>query len=157
MRSERLEPAGNLTAGPGRLYPNLYVSDQQSDDNDDGSPSFRRRQKATDDAGRPSAPYIDQLGYEPPGSRQEEYCARPRGTSDEPVSCIHAPAGIGPMSMSKPRPCRDVLCIILFVLAWIAWLALGWVVFTQGCPDNCNDPRLLVCHASLCFIPFCIM
>jgi hypothetical protein len=30
------------------------------------------------------------------------------------------------------------------VLVWAAWIALGWIVVTFGCPDDCNDPRLLV-------------
>lgn len=52
------------------------------------------------------------------------------------------PDGRGPMG--KPRKCRDLLFLLLFVLVWGGWLVLGWVVITDGCPGSCNDPRRLI-------------
>ena len=45
---------------------------------------------------------------------------------------------------SVPRKPRDILCLLLFLVAWIGWLIVAMMAITDGCPDNCNDPRKLV-------------
>ena len=45
---------------------------------------------------------------------------------------------------SVPRKPRDILCLLLFLVAWGAWLIVAMMAITDGCPDNCNDPRKLV-------------
>jgi len=46
--------------------------------------------------------------------------------------------------MAKPRKCRDVVCLAFLVVVWIGWLVMVWAAMTEGCPDNCNDPKKLV-------------
>jgi hypothetical protein len=55
---------------------------------------------------------------------------------------LHRPDGVGPMA--KPRKSRDVMCMVLFVFCWIFWILLVWTTITDGCPDDCNDPRRLI-------------
>jgi hypothetical protein len=38
----------------------------------------------------------------------------------------------------------QIFCLLLFLLAWIGWIIVAAMAFTDGCPDNCNDPRKLV-------------
>mmetsp|Transcript_26387 Transcript_26387/g.59980 ORF Transcript_26387/g.59980 Transcript_26387/m.59980 type:complete len:916 (-) Transcript_26387:201-2948(-) len=49
-----------------------------------------------------------------------------------------------PSPETAKRGCRDLLCLIIFLLAWIIWIILALMVFTDGCPNNCNDPMKLV-------------
>jgi hypothetical protein len=43
-----------------------------------------------------------------------------------------------------PRKPRDILCLLLFLVAWIGWLIVAMMAVTDGCPDNCNDPNKLI-------------
>jgi len=49
-----------------------------------------------------------------------------------------------PSVMDANRSCRDILCLLLFLVAWIGWIIVAAMAFSDGCPDNCNDPRKLV-------------
>ena len=42
------------------------------------------------------------------------------------------------------RKCRDVLCLLIFIIAWVAWIICAIMAFTDGCPNQCNDPRKLI-------------
>ncbi|KAJ1473232.1 hypothetical protein T484DRAFT_1837273 [Baffinella frigidus] len=72
------------------------------------------------------------------------YDASEEEEEGEGAWCVAAHWKDGEGPMGKRRQCRDTFCIILFVLAWIAWLILIWVAVTDGCPEDCNDPRRLV-------------
>ena len=43
----------------------------------------------------------------------------------------------------KRKP-RDILCLLLFLVAWVGWLIVAMMAVTDGCPDNCNDPNKLI-------------
>jgi preprotein translocase subunit SecG len=43
----------------------------------------------------------------------------------------------------KRKP-RDILCLLLFLIAWLGWIVVAAMAVTDGCPDNCNDPRKLI-------------
>ena len=49
-----------------------------------------------------------------------------------------------PDILNANRKCRDVICLIIFILAWVAWIILAIMAFSDGCPDQCNDPRKLI-------------
>uniref|UniRef100_A0A7S4PPC4 Choline transporter-like protein n=1 Tax=Guillardia theta TaxID=55529 RepID=A0A7S4PPC4_GUITH len=49
-----------------------------------------------------------------------------------------------PSPETAKRSCRDLLCLIVFLLAWAVWIVLALMVFTDGCPNHCNDPMKLV-------------
>mmetsp|Transcript_58692 Transcript_58692/g.120049 ORF Transcript_58692/g.120049 Transcript_58692/m.120049 type:complete len:670 (-) Transcript_58692:2-2011(-) len=49
-----------------------------------------------------------------------------------------------PSIMDVKRSCRDIFCLLLFLVCWLAWLIVAIMAFTDGCPDNCNDPSKLV-------------
>mmetsp|Transcript_2338 Transcript_2338/g.6220 ORF Transcript_2338/g.6220 Transcript_2338/m.6220 type:complete len:881 (+) Transcript_2338:94-2736(+) len=49
-----------------------------------------------------------------------------------------------PDIINANRKCRDIFCLLLFIIAWVAWLILAIMAFTDGCPDQCNDPRKLI-------------
>mmetsp|Transcript_60527 Transcript_60527/g.143932 ORF Transcript_60527/g.143932 Transcript_60527/m.143932 type:complete len:950 (+) Transcript_60527:231-3080(+) len=49
-----------------------------------------------------------------------------------------------PGPTTAKRGCRDILCVIIFIVAWLAWIIIALMAFTDGCPDNCNDPQKLI-------------
>ena len=69
-------------------------------------------------------------------------CGACEDTGGGCCASLHRPDGVGPMA--KPRKRRDVLCMVLFVLCWILWIVLVWTTITDGCPEDCNDPRRLI-------------
>mmetsp|Transcript_47270 Transcript_47270/g.111487 ORF Transcript_47270/g.111487 Transcript_47270/m.111487 type:complete len:335 (-) Transcript_47270:117-1121(-) len=81
-----------------------------------------------------------------PDARDSQHSERSQGKS----ACCAAgccgdfsePDAVGPMA--KPRKCRDIFCLLLLLLVWAGWIVMLWVTATEGCPDNCNDPRKLV-------------
>jgi hypothetical protein len=63
---------------------------------------------------------------------------------------IYIITGLGPMA--KPRKCRDVMCMVLFVLCWILWLLLVWTTITDGCPDKYVSVSVPSVYVSLCSV-----
>jgi len=54
----------------------------------------------------------------------------------------HDPNFNGPITQG--RKCRDVLCLLFFVVFWGVWIIGAYLAFSDGCPDNCNTPLRLV-------------
>ena len=59
---------------------------------------------------------------------------------------VPTPAVFRGLLIAAPLPssCRNLCCLLLVILIWIAWIVLGWLAFSFGCPDKCSDPRLMV-------------
>jgi hypothetical protein len=49
-----------------------------------------------------------------------------------------------PGPANAKRGCRDILCVIIFLVAWLAWIILAAMAVTDGCPQDCNDPQKLI-------------
>jgi len=50
-----------------------------------------------------------------------------------------------------PRKPRDILCLLLFLVAWIGWVIVALMAITDGCPGE-FPYRVCVFFARLCLV-----